>query len=338
MARENVKDKITELGKTLTCRICEQDVEALRLLDHSRLCVEIKGLEQKLDEVNHWLISKSKKFSTLKKNLSYEYVQMLMTNTNKKKLFETKKDSIIFNGGATPSKEDQSINDNTIDHQRNLFKARKCNTAYNFSSGNSASYHQRTDSPNRIIEEKNVDGETKKKTSFYNQALKLREEKMDSAAHTSGEFEPLHALPSVHSISQEDEPILTHDNKNLCDPVLDFDDLMDANMTHAKEKDIDTPRISFKSPPRRPHIDNLAELDIHHKIQKLPTEERGKANDLRRLYKNISKQKEFATQYGKPSKNRPNKNGGLSSRKGSEFTKYLSIIKATKEIFEKIQR
>ena len=73
--RESVDKKMQKLGEKLPCRICEKYVDVQRMLEHNKICVNIKQLEDQLSEINYWLISSSKQILLLKNTINFELIE-----------------------------------------------------------------------------------------------------------------------------------------------------------------------------------------------------------------------------------------------------------------------
>lgn len=107
------------MGATRVCRICNKEINATQLLNHSVRCLEIKKLELKLQEVNNWLIDKSEIARKRKNKIGYDTLlkyQKSKGKSGRKKHKGYKKPNIKGEQDA------QSL--------RKSFKSRKCITQY----------------------------------------------------------------------------------------------------------------------------------------------------------------------------------------------------------------
>lgn len=127
--------KLKGLGKTRTCKMCKQEIEAVRLFEHSKRCFEIKELENSLVKINRWLVEKSLKALKRKNKIGFDTLMKpsmrAINPTHHKNLSEFIQDP-----------QDQ-LNMNIMNTRR-AFQTRRCMTQYESleSSTSSKGYSQ----------------------------------------------------------------------------------------------------------------------------------------------------------------------------------------------------
>ena len=63
------------------------------MLEHNKICVNIKQLEDQLSEINYWLISSSKQILLLKNTINFELIESYTSVKKKEKSGKRQKSS-----------------------------------------------------------------------------------------------------------------------------------------------------------------------------------------------------------------------------------------------------
>lgn len=102
----------------------------MRLSSHSNICVKIKDLESKLDNLNHLLLTKADEIFFMKKKLNFDNLQKSLLKGDFIPHRKPKK-----NSAEATLKNIKPKKDSVLSHAKEFFneKMRKCSTEYNSS-------------------------------------------------------------------------------------------------------------------------------------------------------------------------------------------------------------
>lgn len=210
----DLRCKMAGIKHTRVCRICNKEIQASRLLNHSTLCLEIKKLEIQLQEVNNQLLGKAEVAKQRKNQIGFN---TLIGYQNQKKRARRSEAKKTQNSGAEADENSKA---------RKGFSSRRCLTQYSRDLVDSGT----TVNPQANDNSSNMSREDERKAMQEILDIKMTQRVGDK---------PLKPTLFAKQAEEEKKQQLASDNPGTDQQVLTVDKTQDSDILSQKSLNIE---------------------------------------------------------------------------------------------------